>query len=549
MRVPGRHPDQSPERRIPPSTKRTPRAGQEGSTLVLTLLILASLSIIASTMVVTAMGDRNLSKYDRHSLLALGAAETGVAYAKRAIVSITAPLEDYDGDGRPDFTMSDSLSWGGGYTVVAEASDIKGLGITAYQANGYAIVSEGSFLGAHRRVKVEIVHDSFLKFARFVAVNNLSYACNALLTGDVYTGGDLNIPCGCSAGQNATFLEGVYAVDDIPNAGCGDFHRGYVTDADEIDLENAFDWSDTRDKAQGVGAENDCEGRGEVGIYLNLGGTDPLGLGGQAAPFTNVLDFSRFDFMNETVVAGDTVITYNGAAVINPVTGSELRTDEFNGIIFFDGNAEVRGRVDGVSGRNLTVFATSDVYVKHNVVTGHNGFDEITRLPNGSGDPVNVGLVAEDQVIIATGTPRVLQVDAALFSRTNNWSASGGTSTGDHPVATGPLDLDLDGIIGETPFNNDPVPGAGWNENSITSATWVLNITGPIITKYGGSAGPWVNSGVLAGASGNTRRYNYDLDITEYPPPCFPVPLNLWKDVSWTEIFDVRDELASHLPN
>ena len=77
----------------------------------------------------------------------------------------------------------------------------------------------------------------------------------------------------------------------------------------------------------------------------------------------------------------------------------------------------------------------------------------------------------------------------------------------------------------------------------------MLNITGPIITKYGGSAGPWVNGTVLSNADGRTRRYNYDLDITEYPPPCFPVPLNLWKDVSWTEIFDVRDDLASHLPN
>ena len=428
MRVPGRQ--QSPTATSP---ARGRRSGEEGSTLLLTLLIMASLSIIASTMVVTAMGDRNLSKYDRHSLKALGAAETGIAFAKRSIVSLTAPLEDYDADGRPDFTLSDSLSWGGGYEVIAEASDIKGLGITAYQANGYALVSEGSYLGAKRRVKAEIVHDSFLKFARFVAVNNLSYGCNALLTGDVYTGGDLNVPCGCSAGQNAEFLEGVYAVQDIPNAGCGDFHRGYVTDADEIDLENAFDWTDTRNKAQGVGAENDCEGDGEVGIYFALPGTDPLGLGAQPGAFTNVLDFSRFDFMNDTMVAGDTVITYDGAAVINTTTGVELRRSEFNGIIFFEGSAYVRGTLDGVSGRNLTVFATNDVYVNHDIVTGHTGFDAVSGLPNGSGDPVNVGLVAEDQVRINTGSPRVLQVDAAFFSRTNNWQALGSTSTADHP--------------------------------------------------------------------------------------------------------------------
>ena len=39
------------------------------------------------------------------------------------------------------------------------------------------------------------------------------------------------------------------------------------------------------------------------------------------------------------------------------------------------------------------------------------------------------------------------------------------------------------------------------------------------------------------------------MDMTEYPPPCFPVPLNLWKDVSWTEIFDLSGSLAGNLPN
>ena len=105
------------------------------------------------------------------------------------------------------------------------------------------------------------------------------------------------------------------------------------------------------------------------------------------------------------------------------------------------------------------------------------------------------------------------------------------------------------GITGESPCNNDPVPGMGWDELNITSSTWVLNIHGPIITDNGGSAWPWNAGSVLAGASGPTRRYTYDMDITEYPPPCFPVPLNLWKDVSWTEIFETDSTLASYLPN
>ncbi len=533
------------------STRRRPRRSEEGSTLLVALLVLGSLSILASGIVVSAMGDRNMSKYERHSLMALGAAESGVAFAKRAIVTQSADMGDYDADGRPDFTLNDSLSNGGAYSVVAEASDIKGLGITAYQSNGFAIVSEGEFLGAKRRVKAEIVHDSFLKFARFVSVNNLNYGCGAVLTGEVYTGGDLNVPCGCSSGQEAQFLESAYAVDDIPNAGCGIFYRGYITDAEVIDLENSFDWGDTRDRAQGVAPETDCDGKGSVGIYINPGVEEPINFGLQGGDSTDVIVFDYFDFQNVTLVPGDTVVTYRGVAVPNRVTSTALRYEDFNGMIFVEGDAEVMGTADGVGAHPMTIFATDDVVVRESIIAGHTGYDSVTRLPDGSGDPINIGLVGEDYVEMHSNTPKVLRVDAALFSRTNTWSGRGDTGT--HPNAPlGPHDLDLDGISGESPVNNDPTPGAGWDEiitTSNRSKTWVLNINGPIITKYSGSAYPWNASTVLANADGPTRRYNYDLDIAEYPPPCFPVPLNLWKEVSWTEIFEVRNDLVEHLPN
>lgn len=528
-------------------------ASERGSTLLLSLLILSSLSILASTVVVTAMGERNLTKFERHSLMALGAAESGVALAKRQIVTQTANMQDVDDDGRPDFTISDSLA-SGRIEVVAEASDIKGLGITAYQANGFTIVSQGEFQGAFRRVKVEIVHDSFLKFARFVSATDLSYACSALLTGEVYTGGNLDVPCGCSGGQQAQFLESAYAVDDIPNATCADFFRGYVTNAEEIDLENSFDWNDTRNKALGVAAENDCEGVGSVGIWMNLtavanSSNDPLGLDTQPGADRDVLIFNRFDFMNTTMAAPDTVVTYSGNPVLNRVTGVQMRNSEFNGIIFFEGEAKMKGTMDGPASHHMTCFGTTIATVKNNIVTGHFGFDPVTRNPDGSGDPVNIGIVAESQVVMGLGTPRVLRVDAALLSRTSNWTGTAGTTEAAHPsVLVGPLDLDLDGIEGESPKNHDPTPGSGWNEAAPTTATWVLNICGPIITRTGGNAVPWNDGGVIGAASGPTRRYNYDLDITEYPPPCFPVPLNLWKDVSWTEIFETQSELSEHLP-
>lgn len=531
-------------------TDRPPGAagGVAGSSLLIAMLILGALSIVGASIAVVSMGDRNLSRYERHSVEALSAAETGVAFAKRSIKDMVAPMGDEDGDGRPDFRLADTLSWGGSYEVVAEASDIKGLGITAYQANGFTIISEGRYRGAVRRVKAEIVHDSFLKYARFVSNTSLTYACDANITGEVFANGNLNIPCGCATSRECTFLEMVSVAGDIPNAACGRFYRGYVTDAEPIDLENSFDWTDIRNKARGLGPDNSCEKKGSVGIYMNLPGTDPLGLAGQPNPDTNILVFENFDFQDVTTAPPDTLVRYRGNLVINPITGQALRYSEFNGILFFEGSAYVRGILDGISAHSVTLYATNDVYVRNHIVTGHTGYDPVTRLPNQSGDPVNVGLVADDMIYIHRYTPRVLRVDAMILSRTNTWRALGSVS--DHPQApAGPLDLDLDGIWGESPVNNDPVPGEGWDELNITANTWVLNISGGIITVGGGSAGPWVDGGVLANADGPTRRYNYDMDLTSYPPPCFPVPLNLYKDVSWTEIFDVRAPLAAFLPN
>ncbi len=297
---------------------------REGSTLLLALLILSALAILGGSIAVVTMGDRNLSRYDRQSVEALAAAETGVAFAKRSIKDLIAPMTDEDSDGRPDFRLSDTLSWGGSYEVVSEASDIKGTGITAYQANGFTIVSEGRFQGARRRVKVEIVHDSFLKYARFTAMSDLTYACDANITGDVFVNGDLNVPCGCGAGRQCRFLENVSVVNEIPNAACADFYRGYVTQAEPIDLQNSFNWTDVRNKARGLGANNACERIGNVGIYISLPGTDPLHLATQSAPDQNVLVFDRFDFQNLTAAPPDTCVRYNGVNVLNPLTGTPL---------------------------------------------------------------------------------------------------------------------------------------------------------------------------------------------------------------------------------
>lgn len=305
------------------------------------------------------------------------------------------------------------------------------------------------------------MHDSYLKFARFCSANDLSYDCATVVTGRVYCGHNLNIPCGCGGGRQCVFLEDVSVVGTINNADCAQFLRGYVENADSIDLNNSIDWTEVRNKARGIATVSACEGRGTVGIYINLPGTDPLHLHTQAAPDADILVFNRFDFYNTTLQPPDTVMTYGGAAVMNTVTGSRLLTRDFNGIVFFEGDAGCHGTLDGVSGHALSVYGTHYNIVYNSIITGHTGFDPVTRLPNGTGDPVNVGLVADDYIGMDQHSPRVLTVDAALLSRKSDWRGLGNEN--DHPVAgPGPLDLDMDGINGESPFNNDPLPGEGW---------------------------------------------------------------------------------------
>jgi hypothetical protein len=70
-----------------------------------------------------------------------------------------------------------------------------------------------------------------------------------------------------------------------------------------------------------------------------------------------------------------------------------------------------------------------------------------------------------------------------------------------------------------------------------------------VITKLQGDAYPWTADPVLAQAAGPCFRHHYSMNYERFPPPCFPVPSNLWVDVSWTEIFESRNPIASYLPN
>ena len=131
-----------------------------------------------------------------------------------------------------------------------------------------------------------------------------------------------------------------------------------------------------------------------------------------------------------------------------------------------------------------------------------------------------------------------------------NWRARNVSAASHPPLLAGPIDMDMDNLM-ETPFNGGPdyALGDGWDEHFLTPDHWMLNLNGPLITYDGASAVPWSSGSIVGASPGVTWKYRYDLDVREFPPPCFPNPINLWKQVSWTEIFTAEGTLMSYMPS
>jgi len=127
---------------------------------------------------------------------------------------------------------------------------------------------------------------------------------------------------------------------------------------------------------------------------------------------------------------------------------------DFNGIIYCTKDIKVHGTPT----RPVTLVSNDDVYITDHI---HQGYD-----------PRHVvGLIAKDYIYLDYSTPDNLQINAALLSINSSWKALG------------------------------------------SGSKYGLTIQGSIVTKYGGSAGPY-----MAGE----RHYNYDRRLLYYMPPEFP---------------------------
>jgi len=228
---------------------------------------------------------------------------------------------------------------------------------------------------------------------------------------------------------------------------------------------------------------------------------------------------------------------------------------DFNGVVFAGAvdagggvtqrsSVKIRGTVQGQS---VSVVATDDAFVWGNTYGGttngdfvRNGRDPGTDTA-GTGDPVNVALVARNHIRVARDAPRILEFETALcaidgYIKPESTSANPAVD----PYVDGDLtgwDLDMNGAI-ET--NNSD----GWNEltlepkhsgQTVSESLWHLRTMGPLICKTSPSMGRWASYPGSFYSRPRNRLYGYDHDIVDHAPPAFPAALNLNTTSAWTE--------------
>ena len=458
----------------------------------------------------------------------------------------------------------------------------------------YEILGTGHSSNVRRTVALGVRQDSFLRYSRFLESGTLSYDAGVTIGGQVYAGGDISLD-GYPATflervrtggkvrnrERGTFNGGVeeYAAPLSLSGSMDKAHYRalsqqagiyYKSGTPLIDL-SRFDFSGDMPTYDGVPLGRDFNGvvfcehdiavEGVLeGRSLSIVAGDDIIISGNIRTGCSRKAVgrpaSRLKFNAPTGQEVVQTVVLNGLmdGLTNTVKlhVSGPKWQRFNMYLYEGGNllgvATLQRPADSRPGNrrdSATILSQQEMDPAKHAYTAEIHF--WSQGPNSNptsgkgtnhvwvevaaGDPVNVGLIAQDYVYISKHAPRVLTVEAALFSQEANWRPTdyrdGRDADGSHPACHGVWDLDGDGRI-ESP-NED-----GYDEARVNGSTWALSINGPIITRTGGSAGAWSYQGQHQGKG--TRHYNYDGDITYYEPPHFPVIVSQWQVLYWREV-------------
>lgn len=550
----------------------------EGYALLVTMAVSSVLLIFAATIMTIAVHEHKEAERWRRATEAHFLARAGMAEAVYRL------KEDYgnmtaDGYVGPDTegvqisTNSENKKFSFEIGVV-DPDEVHFMG-TPYMTGAFDVTTlgdRGQEALNQRAFEARIERDTFLRYSRFVQQGNLSYAQKAQIIADLYVGGDLNLPGGTLPDSDKVILwSDVEVGDDINNEDNGIFHGDVTGTTVGIDLDESVDMEYYKSLSLG-----NVPGEGE-GLYMGTSTELDLSLfdlvpdpddpswspsyDGNPLPsdFNGVVFCEDWTYV-EGVLEGQslTVVARNDIWAKGDIrtgnTGEESRsashltfnkpsgvketkTINLNGIITENTNvfkfsisgskwkkARMRLFEDGNEIGSSDLVRTSKWFSDNNQTDVINSNDmnyleldpsqhtytaEVSYYSDGTGvstvqidaldgDPVNLGLVPGEEFAISSYAPRQTIIDAAILTLEDSsygWRGAGNWDS--HP-------------------------------NGYDSGVWELTFNGPIITKIGGTAGPWSSYG--------TRYYRYDMDMIEHAPPAFPVPNDWWKVAYWRHL-------------
>jgi len=513
---------------------------ESGMALVTAIFMLLIVSVIGSTFISGVIYEGKNAQHWRKSTQAFYLAEAATHKAVRLLREQEIADFPYSennivlGNGRYDLEINSASRQSGAYTM--DTYTIKGIGKVGESKRG---------------IEMEYQRDTFLRFSRFVqsSSSNLSYSAYAVLSGDVWVGNNLNLD-----GYPVTFLRDVSVGGVINNYTNGIFYGEVIQDADPIDLESAVDLTYYTNLAQG-----NIPGKG-TGIYKSSSSTIDLGL---------------FDFSGP-------VPKYDGSSL----------TADFNGVVYVNGDAYVKGTLEGGS---ITVIASDDVVVTDHVRTSNmaTGYTQ-TNPPivfNSVQGVEQTETVYLNNIVTADTTVIKMRTSGRKWNQMRMELMEDGNVVGETYLVRRPgspdeqmaviSNLSLDPWahsysaniyykslgIGANPawvraYTGNPVNLGLVAKDKVyihpetprqlvidaallaRDGSWYAlgdNLSHP--DEYDSSWQLTINGPIITAvggsagpwsAYGGTREYNYDEDILSNPPPNFPVPLNrcsYWKEI------------------
>jgi hypothetical protein len=280
---------------------------ESGMALATAIFMIVIVSVLGSTVISGVIYEGGNSQHWRKSTQAFYLAEAG-GYKAVNLLQEQA-VKDF-----PYFENGVSLG-NGRYDLKIDVEDwtinLGGVESDAYTTETYKITSVGNVGGVKRGIEIGYQRDTFLRFSRFVQRADLNIDANSEFGGDVLSGNNLNLN-----GYSAVFLQDVSVGGVVNNDYNGIFCGSLIEGTDAADLQMSVNTDYYRNLALG-----NVPDKG-TGIYQGSSST---------------IDLSLFDFSGG-------VPLYNGIQL----------TEDFNGIVYVEGDAYVEGSLQGES---ITVIA------------------------------------------------------------------------------------------------------------------------------------------------------------------------------------------------